>query len=126
LEDNQAELFSRPIQWIYMPLYVMFLEENTTNQEKFKILLPGFIKKELAIYSHLSEEMIQIQDLLKNKIEDDIALRSNFEFSCENKNIIHEKNFQKMIQTGISMLRSKGVINSDIESVIRKNLNMIL
>ncbi len=125
LEDNQAELFSRPIQWIYMPLYVMFLEDNTTKQEKFKILLPGVIKKELALYSHLSEEMIQIQDLLKNKIEDDIALRSNFEFSCENKNIIHEKNFQKMIQTGISMLRNKGVINSDIESLIRKNLNMI-
>ena len=125
LEDNQAELFSRPIQWIYMPLYAIFLEDTTTKQEKFKILLPGFIKKDFPLYSHLSDEMKQIQNLLKNKIEDDIALRSNFEFSCENKNIIHEINFQKMIQTGISLLRSKSVINSDVESIIRKNINMI-
>jgi hypothetical protein len=125
LGDNQAELFSRPIQWIYMPIYAIFLEDKTTKQEKFDVLLPGFIKKVLPLYSHLSDEMIQIQDLLKNKIEDDIALRSNFEFSCENRNIIREKNFQKMIQTGISILRSKGVINSDIESMIRNNLNMI-
>lgn len=124
LEDNQAELFSRPIQWIYMPLYVIFLEDTNTKQEKFKVLLPGFIKKDFPLYSHLSDEMKQIQNLLKNKIEDDIALRSNFEFSCENKNIIHEKNFQKMIQTGISLLRSKGVINTDVESIIRKNISM--
>jgi hypothetical protein len=124
LEDNQAELFSRPIQWIYMPLYAMFLEDTNTKQEKFKVLLPGFIKKDFSLYSHLSDEMNQIQNLLKNKIEDDIALRSNFEFSCENKNVIHEKNFQKMIQTGISLLRSKNVINSDIESIIRKNIDM--
>lgn len=124
LEDNQAELFSRPIQWIYMPLYAIFLEDTNTKQEKFKVLLPGFIKKDFPLYSHLSDEMNQIQNLLKNKIEDDIALRSNFEFSCENKNIIHEKNFQKMIQTGISLLRSKGVINTDVESIIRKNISM--
>jgi hypothetical protein len=126
LGDNQAELFSRPIQWIYMPLYAIFLEDTTTKQEKFKVLLPGFIKKDFPLYSHLSDEMLQIQNLLKNKIEDDIALRSNFEFSCENKNIIHEKNFQKMIQTGISLLRSKGVISSDIESIIRKNIDLTL
>jgi len=125
LEDNQAELFSRPIQWIYMPLYAMVVEEKTTKREDLKLLLPGNINKETPPYSHISEAMIQIQSSLKDKIEADIALRSNFEFSCENKNIIQEKNFQKMIQTGISMLRGKGVINTEIEKTIRNNLNLI-
>ena len=125
LEDNQAELFSRPIQWIYMPIYAMFIEDETTKKESLNLVLPGNIKKEVPFYSHFSEAMIQIQDMLKKKIETDIALRSNFEFSCENKNIIKEKNFQKMIQTGISMLRGKGVINAEIEKVIRNNLNLI-
>lgn len=125
LEDNQAELFSRPIQWIYMPLYAMFIEDKTTNQEDLKLLLPGNIKKEIPPYSPISEAMIKIQHALKNKIEEDIALRSNFEFSCENKNIIQEKNLQKIIQTGISMLRSKGVINTEIEKTVRNNLKLI-
>lgn len=125
LEDNQAELFSRPIQWIYMPLYAMVVEDKTTKREDLKILLPGNINKETTPYSHISEAMNQIQSSLKDKIEADIALRSNFEFSCENKNIIQEKNFQKMIQTGISMLRGKGVINTEIEKTIRNNLNKI-
>lgn len=125
LEDNQAELFSRPIQWVYMPLYAMFIEEETTKQEHLKLILPGIVKKEMPLYSHLSEAMAQIQHLLKEKVEADIALRSNLEFSCENKNIIHEKNFQKMIQTGISILRSKGIITPEIENKIRNNINLI-
>ena len=125
LEDNQAEFFSRPIQWIYMPMYAMFVEDNSTKQEDLKLLFPGNIKKEIPMYSPISEAMVQIQHSLKNRIEEDIALRSNFEFSCENKNIIRKKNFQKMIQTGISMLRSKGAINAEIEEIIRNNLNLI-
>jgi hypothetical protein len=126
LDDNQAELFSRPIQWIYMPLYALFVEDQNTKQEDLHILLPGFIKKDIdVLYSPLSEAMVQIQKSLKNKIETDIALRSNFEFSCDSKNIIKEKNFDKKIQTGISMLRSKGVITPEIETSIRKNLNFI-
>ncbi|MEJ2294862.1 MAG: hypothetical protein P8Y23_08835 [Candidatus Lokiarchaeota archaeon] len=125
LEDNQAELFSRPVQWVYMPLYAMFIEEESTKKEDLKLLLPGIVKKKIPIYSHLSEAMTQIQRLLKEKIETDIALRSNFEFSCENKNIIHEKSFPKMIQTGISILRSKGVITPEIENKIRNNINLI-
>ena len=104
----------------------MFVEDKSTNQEDLKILLPGNIKKEIPPYTPSSEAMTQIQNSLKKRIEDDIALRSNFEFSCENKNIIQEKNFQKIIQTGISILRSKGVINAEIEKTIRNNLNLTI
>ncbi|MHA1192804.1 MAG: hypothetical protein ACTSP9_10975, partial [Promethearchaeota archaeon] len=38
LNDNQAEIFSRPIQWIYMPLYAMFIEDNDTMEEKMRIV----------------------------------------------------------------------------------------
>jgi hypothetical protein len=126
LGDNQADLFSRPIQWIYMPLYAIFVEDKNTKQEDIKLLFPGFINRDSStIYTDLSEAMAQIRKLLTNKIEMEIALRSNFEFSCENKNIIKESNFHKMIQTGISILRSKGIVTPEIENTIRMNLNLI-
>ena len=55
-----------------------------------------------------------------------MALRSNFEFSSENKNLIDDKSLAKKIQQGISLLRSYAIINDEIEKTIRSNLNLIL
>jgi len=38
LVDNESELFSRPIVWIYMPLYVMFIENEELSEEKMVAL----------------------------------------------------------------------------------------
>ncbi len=43
LADNQSELFSRPIVWIYMPLYVMFIESEEMLEEKMVAVYPGII-----------------------------------------------------------------------------------
>ncbi|MHA1671407.1 MAG: hypothetical protein ACTSV5_12635 [Promethearchaeota archaeon] len=124
LKDNQAEIFSRPIQWIYMPLYAMFIEDNDTMEEKLRIIFPGNVNQDPNnIYNEISEELVMLKNQIYDKIEDDMALRSNFEFSCENKNILEDKNFNKKIQQGISILRNKKIINDDIELAIRSNLN---
>ncbi|TFG17995.1 MAG: hypothetical protein EU533_07980, partial [Promethearchaeota archaeon] len=34
LSDDRAEIFSRPIQWIYMPLCAMIIEDQETMEEK--------------------------------------------------------------------------------------------
>jgi hypothetical protein len=124
LNDNKAEIFSRPIQWIYMPLYAMFIEDNDTMEEKLRIVFPGNVKQEPNnIYNEISEELIMLKNQIYEKVEDDMALRSNFEFSCENKNILEDKNLDKKIQQGISILRNKNIINDDIERDIRNNLS---
>ena len=126
LNDNQAEIFSRPIQWIYMPLYAMFIEDNDTMEEKLLIVFPGNVNQDPNnIYNEISEELIMLKNQIYEKVEDDMALRSNFEYSCENKNILEDKNLDKKIQQGISILRNKNIINDDIERVIRSNLSLL-
>jgi len=124
LNDNQAEIFSRPIQWIYMPLYAMFIEDNETMEEKLRIVFPGNVNQDPNnIYNEISEELKMLKNQIYEKIEDDMALRSNFEFSCENKNILEDINLNKKIQQGISILRKKNMINDEIEQQIRNNLS---
>jgi hypothetical protein len=124
LNDNRAEIFSRPIQWIYMPIYAMIVEDQESMEEKIRFIFPGNISQDPNnIYRELSEEIINLRNHLNELLEDDMALRSNFEFSCENKNLIREKNFDKRIQQGISILRNKLILNDDMEKLIRQNLN---
>ena len=126
LNDNRAEIFSRPIQWIYMPLYAMIIEDQDTMEEKLKLLFPGNINQDpYNIYTEISDEMNNLKNHLYELIEDDMALRSNFEFSCENKNLIGEKNIDKRIQQGISILRNRSIINDEMEKLIRQNLNFL-
>ena len=123
LSDNQAELFSRPIQWVYMPLYVMFTEDEENMEESVKIIFPGNINNDPnIIYTELSEPMKDLRELIYEKIEDDMTLRSNFEFSCESRNLLQDKTLDKKIQQGISILRNNVIISSDIETSIRENL----
>ncbi|MHA2183158.1 MAG: hypothetical protein ACXAAH_17195, partial [Promethearchaeota archaeon] len=41
LDDNKSELFSRPIQWIYLPIYTMFVENEDTMDEYMNVIFPG-------------------------------------------------------------------------------------
>jgi len=127
LNDNQSELFSRPIQWIYMPLYVIFIENKDTMEEKMDLILPGIVTNDPNnIYQEISNTMVNFKKTFNDRIEEDMALRSNFEFSSENKNLIDDKSLAKKIQQGISTLRSHTIINDEIEKTIRSNLNLIL
>ncbi len=126
LNDNQSDLFSRPIQWIYMPVYAMFIENEDNMEEKMNILFPGYITNDPNnIYMHISDTFISLKNILNEKIENDMATRSNFEFSCERKNLIKDPNIIKRLQQGISKLREKQLLNESIERIIRENLNFI-
>jgi len=126
LNDNQSDLFSRPIQWIYMPLYAMFVEDEDNMEEFMKIILPGYIINDPNnVYENISDAFISLKDMVNDKVEHDMAKRSNFEFSCEQKNLLKDLNLKKRIQLGISKLREKMLLNDTMESVIRENMNLI-
>jgi hypothetical protein len=125
LSDNMAELFTRPIQWIYMPFYAAFIEDQASHEEKIKIIFPGYIDSSQSdLFKPLSGEMENLRNHLYEEVEDDMILRSNFEFSCENMNILQDKTFAKKIQQGISILRNKGIIDDSIERIIREKSNL--
>ncbi|MFX0028909.1 MAG: hypothetical protein ACFE8B_06855 [Candidatus Hermodarchaeota archaeon] len=126
LTDNQSELFSRPIQWIYMPIYIMFIENEGQMEEFMNILFPGYITKDPNnIYEFISEPLIQLKNTLSQIIEDNMAVRSNFEFSSDRKNLIKDVNLKKKIQLGISKLKENNIITELIEKIIRDNLSLL-
>jgi hypothetical protein len=126
LKDDQSELFAKPIQWIYMPLYAMFIEDEDMMEEYMNIVLPGHIRKEPGnIYDEATEALKALKDFINEKIEDDMVIRSNFEFSCENKNILEFENLSKRMQKGLSGLRSKKIIDESIENQIRQKFDLI-
>lgn len=127
LNDGQVDLFTRPIQWVYMPLYGILIENTKTNRESFKFLFPGNIKKDSpSLYTELSDAMKELNAVVLQKIENDMALRSNFEFSCENKNLLNDKGFVKKVQQGISILREKSIIDNLMENKIREKLSSFI
>ncbi len=123
LDDNKANLFAKPIQWIYMPLYVMFIEDESMMEEKMKIILPGYINIGFNCeFEDISEVFINLKKNINDKAEDDVAFRSNFEFSVSSMNILKDPNLEKRIQEGLSILRNKKIINEEIEGIVREKI----
>jgi hypothetical protein len=124
LTDTQSELFSRPIQWIYMPIYVMFVEKET--EEYMNVLFPGYATNDPNnIYVNISDPLTKLKNTLEEIIEDNMVVRSNFEFSSERKNLIKDVNLKKKIQLGISKLKESILITESIEKKIRENLSLL-
>ncbi len=122
--DNQSDLFSRPVQWIYMPVYAMFIEDEDKMEEYMNIIFPGYITNDPnAIYENISDAFNSLKNIVSDRVEKDMPTRSNFEFSSERKNLIKDPSFKKRIQLGISKLREKLLLNETMERIIRENLN---
>lgn len=124
LEDNEKELFAKPIQWIYMPFYAMFIEDEDMMEEYMKIIFPGYVLNNSPdLYKEASDALRGLKDYINEKIEDDMKIRSNFEFATENKNLIKDPRIEKKLQKGLSMLRAKNIINDNIDKGIREKIN---
>jgi len=127
LTDTQSDLFSRPIQWIYMPIYVMFIEKEA--EEYMNILFPGYINRNSVnpdtIYEDISDSLMKLKNSLREIVEDNMAVRSNFEFSSERKNLVKDLNLKKKIQLGISKLKESILITENVEKKIRDNLGLL-
>jgi len=125
IRDTQDELFSKPIQWIYMPVYAMFVEDEDSMEEQMDVIFPGYVGDITSLYEDLSDSFTGLRTLIKEKIEDDMKIRSNFEFSVEKNNLIKDPDFKKRIEMGISILKNKGLMNDQIEASIKEKLSLI-
>ncbi|MHA2392373.1 MAG: hypothetical protein ACXAEX_10385 [Promethearchaeota archaeon] len=126
VNDGQSDLFSRPIQWVYMPVYAMFVENEDNMEEFMNILFPGYITNDPSnLYEYVSDSFVKLEKDLIERIEDDMAVRSNFEFSLERKNLLKDISIKKKIQQGISKLRERALLNEETERKIRENLDQL-
>jgi hypothetical protein len=126
LKDGQTELFSRPIQWFYMPLYTMIVKEEEMMEEHIYTIFPGYIDYEPnPLYEEIDGAFIDLKNALNERIQNDMIIRSNFEYSCENKNLIKDLDLKKRIQQGIKILKNNSIIDDTIENDIKANFNLI-
>jgi len=126
IADTQDELFSKPIQWIYIPIYAIFLENEELMEERINVLFPGYIGTNPAsLYENLSDAFVELKKLLNEKFEEDVKTRSNFEFSSEKNNLIKDINFKQNLKTGLSILKNKSLITKETENKCLENLNKL-
>ena len=124
LKDDESELFSKPIQWIYMPLYAMFAEDEDMMDERMIVVFPSYISND-SIQEDITIAFADLRTFLNEKIEDDMRIRSNFEFSVENKNLLSDPNIKKQIMKGISQLKEDNLLNDEMEQKLRSYLNIL-
>jgi hypothetical protein len=124
LKDDESELFSKPIQWIYMPLYAMFIEDEDMMDERMVVVFPSYIGQG-GLYENISDSFNNLKQFLNEKIEDDMKVRSNFEFSCENKNLLEDPNFKKQMMKGISQLRDENLLTEEMDKSLREQLDKL-
>lgn len=127
IKDSEAGNLSMPVIWVFFPLYMSLIEGEF--EEKIKILLPGFINRNALNTESLKEELdpsysTYLQNLMM-KIEEDMKVRSNFEFSGEKNNLLEDPNIKKQIQNGISSLQSSAIISDVLAKRIEEKLNFI-
>ena len=105
----------------------MFIEDEDNMEEFMNIIFPGYVTgNPNAIYENLSDTFTNLKNVLNEKVEKDMATRSNFEFSCERRNLIKEPSLRKKLQIGISNLREKSLLNEVSEKKIREMINLLL
>ena len=127
IKDSEAGNLSMPVIWVFFPLYMSLIEGEF--EEKIKILLPGFINRNALNTESLKEELdpsysTYLQNLMM-KIEEDMKVRSNFEFSGEKNNLLEDSNIKKQIQNGISSLQSSAIISDVLAKEMEEKLNFI-
>jgi len=127
IKDSEAGNLSMPVIWVFFPLYMSLIEGEF--EEKIKILLPGFINRNALNTESLKEELdpsysTYFQNLMM-KIEEDMKVRSNFEFSGEKNNLLEDPNIKKQIQNGISSLQSSAIISDVLAKEMEEKLNFI-
>lgn len=125
IPDNKSEFFAMPIRWMYMPLYAMFIEDEDMMEERINIVFPGRVNDSSSIYEIFSDALKDLQAILVKKVEDDMITRSNFEFSCENRNLSRDPNIKKRLMKGISSLRYLDLLTTDTEKKMRDSLALL-
>ncbi len=129
IKDGEAESLSMPVIWIFFPLYMSIVEDERENEEKIKIILPGFLNRNVSNAKSLKEELnsyytTYLQNLMLN-IEEDMKIRSNFEFSGEKNNLLENPNIKSHIQKGILSLKNSAIINEFLTRDMEEKLNLI-
>ncbi len=118
-----------PISKIYIPLYFAELEDDE-GDEKFIIIPPIIIPREISLlerwvpFEFISSSFLPlIKDRLETVLENNFELRSKFEFSCENKNLLIMEDMNRRVNRGFDLILQEKLMDNTHLNEVKKNWN---
>jgi hypothetical protein len=121
---DRVSNISTPVVRIFMPVYAGLLK-GKRGDERIVFAFPGIVDNDLNV-SPLSEGFSELESDLAKIIEDDMKVRSNFEFTIEKMNLLKREGFEKLFQEGISALKIKGLASDRLEQKYTSELKKLL
>jgi hypothetical protein len=107
-----------------MPVYAGLLK-NKRGDERIIFAFPGEIDSNFNV-TPLSEGFTELGQNLSAVIEDDMKIRSNFEFTIEKMNLFKTEGFEKLVQDGFASLKLKGLTNDRLEHKLMTEIKKLL
>ncbi|MHA1794841.1 MAG: hypothetical protein ACTSUK_01925, partial [Promethearchaeota archaeon] len=102
--NDEITNIRNPTSKFYIPIGIALIEDDDF-EERFEIILPSIIGPNLS-RKPFSDAFFQFEKDISEILDDDMKLRSNFEFTLE-KSVDYRKN----IEVGIKNLFDKELIN---------------
>ncbi|MHA1821986.1 MAG: hypothetical protein ACTSU2_02235 [Promethearchaeota archaeon] len=119
LKDNISNL-SMPVIRIFMSAFVA-LYEDEEEEERLVVCLPCTIDKNLEIKS-INESFRDFEETIEKTLDEDMKIRSNFEFAMDKSNLLTSSEFYKKLDQGFKLLKNAKYLNDEIEQKYKKLL----
>ena len=104
--SDEISKINLPVLRIFMPLYIALFEDEEED-ERIVISLPTISNKNLDL-EHVNEGFKKFSEKIETIIEDDMKIRSNFEFTMDRLNLLKNDTTEKKIRDGFDVLKIKG------------------
>ncbi|MBD3354095.1 MAG: hypothetical protein GF364_21615 [Candidatus Lokiarchaeota archaeon] len=109
--SNEKTEIAQGVLRVFMPIYIGLFEDEEED-ERLVFSLPCIIENSLDI-TQITDGFSNFKAKVEEIVEDDMKIRSNFEFTMDKLNLLENKEVIKLVTEGIELLNSEG-INTDI------------
>jgi len=103
LYDETSKIHNPTIR-IFIPIGIGIIEDEDED-ERIEFIFPSFYSGKTLTRTPLSPEFLIFEQQIKDRLDRDMKLRSNFEFTIEKS-----QNYDNVIQKGLVLLKKKGLI----------------
>ncbi|MCP4761896.1 MAG: hypothetical protein GY870_08940 [archaeon] len=114
--------YSMPVLRIFMPVFSALLEDEEED-ERLIFAFPCIVEKNLET-SPLCSGFDSLERLLEKLVDDDMKIRSNFEFTMEKQNFLKNEKNEKIITDGFKILHRLGLSDDSISQNYIKKLKI--
>ncbi|MHA1611424.1 MAG: hypothetical protein ACTSYU_05165 [Promethearchaeota archaeon] len=106
--DDEITHIRNPTSKFHIPIGIALIEDEDMD-ERLEIVFPSIYGSDLK-RSFFSSEFERIEKEISDILDEEMKLRSNFEFTCEKS-----KNYSSQIVKGMQDLFDKGLINAKMK-----------